>query len=85
MERKRNCMDFSNNKTSENLTREKFGTGLIATQKQCHKGPTMVETKMEKTKKNNGRIRSDRDETIYHIISECSKLTLKRVQDRAQR
>ena len=42
-----------------------------------------IKTKIDKTQQNNkSRLRGNKDETINHIISECSKLTQKEYKNR---
>ena len=42
-----------------------------------------VKTKIDQTQQNSKfRLRGDKDETIYHIITECSKFALKEYKTR---
>ena len=84
-----NCMEISSDRTDEN-SQEKTWTWLrkgnikreieflqIAVQNDAIK-PNYIKVKIDKAQQNsNCRLYSDRDETINHIISECSKLLQK--------
>ncbi len=55
---------------------------LIATQNNIER-TNLIKARIDKTKQNNKyRLCSDRDETINHIISECSKLAQKEYNTR---